>query len=151
MANVKKIRKAPRVPLGQHKLKLQLSDADRQAFKSAGWTPRWVNDTGGRIAQAKAGGYKFVAPDDALSLGESAVHHGSNDVGTQVRQVVSKGDSIMYGYLMKIRTKDYNEDQEAKWAQVDEMEKGLLQGRAGGAEIENTYLPDNAKAPVTMR
>ncbi len=144
--------KIKRVPFGQHKLKLQLSDEDLQAFKDSGYTTRWVNDVGGRIHQAMAGGYMFAKPEEAMSLGESAVHtKGGDGIASQVRQVVSKGDTVIYGYLMKVLTKHYDEDQAAKQAEIDETELGIIQGRAGGAVIDNTYLPDGARAAVVMR
>jgi len=139
-----------RVPFGSHKLKLQLSDADAKALESAGWTPRWINDTGGRLNQAQAGGYVFVDPKDVTSLGESAIH-SMGETGSRVRQVANKGEDVLYTYLMKIRTKHYNEDQSAKWAAIDESELGLIQGRAGGADVSEAYIPDGRSAAVTMR
>lgn len=146
----KEERKVNRVPLGTHKLKLQLSNADAEDFKRRGWTTRWVNDVGGRIPQALAGGYKFAEPEEATSLGESAIHAGNKAIGNQVRQVVSKGKDVTYAYLMKIRTKFYDEDQQAKWAAIDENERGLIRGNAGGAEIDKTYLPEGVRQAVTI-
>lgn len=143
-------RKVKRVPLGTHKLKLQLSSADQESFKKRGWTTRWVNDVGGRIPQATAGGYKFAEPDEATSLGESAIHQGNKALGNQVRQVVSKGKDVTYAYLMKIKTKFYDEDQRAKWAEIDERERGIILGNAGGAEIDKSYLPEGVRNAVTF-
>lgn len=140
-----------RVPFGHHKLKLQLSDEDLDSFRRRGWKTRWVNDVGGRLNQAEAGGYKFVEPEEATSLGASAVHSkGGDGIASQVRQVVSKGDTVIHGYLMKVKTKFYDEDQAAKWAAIDASELGLIEGRAGGAEVSEAYKPDGREA-VRMR
>ena len=146
----RKAGKVSRVPFGQHKLKLQLSDIDREALDSKGFVTRWVNDVGGRLNQAQAGGWAFVDPEEATSLGASAVHDPNTSLGKQVRQVVSKGKDPIFAYLMKIRKEFYDEDQKAKMDEIDEMEQGLIQGEAGGAKVGQTYLPPGVRAPVVM-
>jgi hypothetical protein len=142
--------KPVRVPLGQQKLKLQLSEADYQDLVRRGWVTRWVNDDGGRINQALGGGWKFAEPDECMSLGQSTVHKDAT-VGSQVRQVVSKGEKVMYAYLMKIQKRFYDEDQATKFASINELERSLIQGNAGGAAVEQSYLPPGVKQAVTMR
>ena len=144
------LRKTERVPLGTHRLKLQLSDYDLKAFEKRGLKTRWCNDDGGRINQALAGSYRFVTPEEATSLGESAICSGNKDLGPRVRQVVSKGDKVMYAYLMCIPKDLWLSDQQVKWDDIADKEQGLIRGHAGGAEVDSTYIPDGhgSKFPV---
>lgn len=131
-----------RVPLGGMRLKTQLSDADMAEFKRRRMVPRWINDRDGRVEQAKAGGYRFVDPKYARSLGESAINEGNTDEGSRVSKVVTKGgDLVMRAFLMEIPKKLYDADQQAKEDRLLEQEKGLIAGHAGGANVENAYGP----------
>ena len=129
-----------RVPMGARRYKLQLSDAEAQAFADAGFVTRWVNDADGRIQSAIAGGYKFVLPEEATSIGAMEIHQGNTDVGGKVSKVVSKGEPIIRAYLMKIEKEFWVEDQQAKEdvnLKVDEA----LAGLGSGEGIENVYKP----------
>jgi hypothetical protein len=132
-----------RVPISGRRSKLQLSDEDAQALKDNGWTPRWVNDKDGRIQQAEAGGWVFVTPDEAPSIGQYSLTKGSDDLNGKVSLVVSKGDSVpLTAFLMKIQTKYYDEDKEAKEARNRAYDDALRAGQPGGNVVENQYVPD---------
>lgn len=150
MANAREHEKGSRIPLGANKYKFQLSERDTKEFERLGLVPRWVNDIGGRINQALAGGYQFASPDMAPSIGESAVCRGGDgpSVDSTVRQVASKEHPIMYAYLMWIQKEFYDEDQEAKQDAINERELDLVRG--GGAGIDKTYLPEGTDAAVTF-
>ena len=133
--------KRVRVSLGAHRYKLQLSDADMQGFKKRHMVPRWINDRDGRIQAALGGGWKFVKPEDAPSLGEGAIHQGNSDEGSRVSKIVSRGEPPVRAYLMEIWDQYYKEDQDAKEANLRKIDEALSVGQAGGAAVENQYGP----------
>ena len=117
MSKVLEREEAPRkrVPMGGRRAKLQLSEEDQKNFKENGWTVRWINDVDGRIQQAQAGSWVFVTRDEAPSIGQFNVTKGSKSLADRVSLTVSKGGGEpVTGYLMKILTKYFKEDQEAK-------------------------------------
>ena len=144
MANTRKTDRSEgrvaRVPFGGVKLKLQMSDADMKGFKDRKMVTRWFNDDPGRIERAQGGGYKFVKPEHATSLGQGALHSDGNDPESNARvSIVVNRDPVIRAYLMEIPKKFYDEDQAAKAAQVDLVDEALASGGAGGASIENQY------------
>ena len=118
MANVRKqVReqgKVERVPFGTSRLKTQLSAEDLAEFKRRGMVTYWFNDKDGRVERAKAGGYSFVAPEHATSLGQSAIHQGNTDEGSKVSMIASRGEIELRMFLMEIPIKLWNKDQAAK-------------------------------------
>jgi len=109
--------KPDRVPLGGVKSKLQLSEADRKEFDRRGMVPRWINDDGGRLEAAKAGGYNYVDPKYATSLGAGVINQGNTEVGSVVSKIVTRASAdgpAVKGYLMEIRKKYYDADQKLK-------------------------------------
>jgi len=145
MANVRKQvqkeGKVERVPFGGTRYKLQLSEADNKEFKRRRMVPRWFNDQDGRIQRALSGGYKFVKPEHATSLGSGAIHAGNTDEGSRVSKIVSKGEPVVRAYLMEISKKFYDEDYALKQKVNDKVDEALAVGGAGGAEVENQYGP----------
>ena len=134
--------KRVRVPMGGRRQKLQLSEADRTALADAGWTPRWINDKDGRVQQAQAGGYYFVTPEEAPSIGQFSITKGSDDLNGRVSMIVSRGDGDpITGFLMKILTKDYKEDQLGKEEANVAYDESLNAGQPGGNVVENQYVP----------
>ena len=59
--------------------------------------------------------------DDELVVGDARVSDAS-DLGSTKRVVSNDGTT---SYLMKIKKEWYNEDQKAKAAQIDEVEKSM--------------------------
>jgi len=143
MANVRKQvqkeGKVERVPFGGARYKLQLSEADLKEFKRRRMVPHWFNDQDGRIQRALAGGYKFVKPEHARSLGSGAIHQGNTDEGIRVSKIVSKGEPVIRAYLMEISKKFWTEDQAAKEKVNDKVDEALKTGQSGGAKVENQY------------
>lgn len=130
-----------RVPLGGARYKLQLSQEDQKAFVDRGMVPYWFNDEGGRIQAALAGGYNYVDPQHAMSLGRGGLHEGSTDVGGKVSKIVSKGEHVITAYLMEIPKKYWDEDQASKAAVNDQVDDALALGGAQAPEFENAYKP----------
>jgi hypothetical protein len=131
--------KPVRVPLGGRRTKLQLSEADRKGFDQRNVVPRWVNDEGGRLQAALAGGYTFVDPKYATSLGHGVISEGSTDEGSRVSKIVTRASSestAVRAYLMEIKKKYWNEDQatkESRNAKIDEA-LSLTEGGADGSQ-----------------
>ena len=130
-----------RVPMGAHRYKLQLSEEDVKGFEKRKMVPRWINDQDGRIQQALNGGYNFVKPEHATSLGEHAITEGNTDTDSRVSKVVSRGDPVIRAYLMEIKKEFYDEDQQAKEDNLRKVDDALMLGRnSDGSEIvENQY------------
>ena len=117
-----------RVPLGGVRSKLQLSEADRKGFTERGMIPRWVNDDGGRLAAAQAGGYTFVDPKYATSLGSGVISQGNTDLGSKVSKIVTRASAdgpAITGYLMEIRKKYWDADQILKEERNQVTDKAL--------------------------
>ena len=131
-----------RVPFGSRRTKLQLSEEDAKRFKENGWVVRWVNDKDRPIQQALAGGYNFVTPDEAPSIGQYSLTKGSDDLNGKVSLIVSKGEGKpVYAFLMKIDKKYYVEDQIAKESANKSFDEALNAGQPGGNVVENQYVP----------
>jgi hypothetical protein len=147
MANTRKSErskgKVTRVPFGGARYKLQLSEDDLKGFKARKKVARWFNDEGGRIQKALAGGYSYVKPEHATSLGQGALHADGKDPesGARVSLIVNRGDPVIRAYLMEISEKFYKEDQAEKEKVNAQVDKALAEGGAGGASIENQYGP----------
>jgi len=146
MANFRKSEqsegKRERVSFSGPRLKLQLSEKDTKTFKERGMVPRWFNDDPGRIERALGGGYTFVNPVHATSLGQGALHQDGKDPesGARVSIVVSRGDPIQRAYLMEIKEEFYKEDQADKEAVNQKVDEALAAGGAGGDELgSNKY------------
>jgi len=134
--------KTRRVPFSGPRLKLQLSDEDMKEFKARGMVPRWFNDESGRVEKARGGGYKFVKPEHAKSLGQGALHRDSTDESaSRVSVIVNRGDPAIRAYLMEIQKEFWDEDQAAKEGINQQVDEALAAGGAGGASIENQYGP----------
>lgn len=125
-----------RIPFGVPQSRLTVANQD-PAF-----VYRWVNDDGrGRLDRALAGGYEF-APSESQRVGSGAAD-GNSDVGSRVSRVVGtqEGGAGMRAYLMRIKREWYLEDQRAKQAKVDEIDKSIRRGDAHKSGDDNRYVP----------
>ena len=142
MANARKEErekgKVARVPVGAARYKLQLSKEDMDEFKRRGKVTYWFNDQDGRIERALGGGYTFVKPEHATSLGSGAIHQGNTDEGSRVSKIVSRSEPIIRAYLMEIKKKYWDADQVLKEETNQKVDKALNIGE-GGAESEHQY------------
>ena len=114
-----------RIPFGVPRAKLGV------LMEVPGFHLHWVNDSAGRIAEAKQGGYTFVDPKEV------------NDTGTDSnikRLVGSQEDgSALYAYLMKIELRYYDEDQKALTGVADEFERAIRRGKLDEKPGEHRY------------
>ncbi len=122
---------------------MQLSDEDMKGFKARKKIPHWFNDDPGRIERAQGGGYKFVNPEHATSLGQGALHMNGSDPESQTRVsiVVNRSDPITRAYLMEISEKFYKEDQAEKEKVNAQVDEALALGGKRGSDIEGEYRP----------
>lgn len=106
--------------------------------KDPNYEYRWVLDSyarhddntgkfypGQRIAKFQGAGWVFVKNDE-VSVGDSYVYKTEN-IGSIVRVPAGQGE---YHFLMKIKKEWYEEDQEAKMKQIDDVEKGMKNPKA---------------------
>ena len=135
--------KVERVPFGTVRLKMQLSKEDEDGFKARKMKKYWFNDVEGRVQRALGGGYTFVKPEHARSLGQGALHGDSSDLSkARVSKVVSRGDPVIRAYLMEIKEKFYYEDQAKKELVNAQVDDALALGGKGGSEFEQAYKPN---------
>lgn len=121
--------------LGRARFKLSLPDIP-------GYVCRVVNDDGNRINEFLEDGWEFVlskdAKKDATTIGEDGVTPNNKDLGTKVSTVVGTKDNgqPLYGYAMKLR-KDWKEqNDEDKYAAIDETEGQIKRGK--NINVENS-------------
>lgn len=132
-----------RVPFGGVRLKLQLSDQDMKGFKDRKMVTHWFNDDPGRIERALGGGYNFVKPEYATSLGQGALHRDGRDSESNARVslVVNRSDPVTRAYLMEIKEKFYKADQATKEKVNATVDEALALGGKQGSDLENEYRP----------
>ena len=129
--------KPVRVPLGGRRSKLQMSEEDRKGFVQRNVVPRWINDDGGRLQAAQAGGYTYVDPKHVTSLGEGVLAEGNTDLGSKVSKIVTRAssdDSATTAYLMEIKKKFWTADQATKEERNAEVDTALAIGEGGTTE-----------------
>lgn len=99
-----------------------------------GYHYRWINDEPGRIAQALAGAYVFVEPEE---VGREP--NGENKVweigGT------NKDGSVMRVYLMRIAEEFYQEDRQSHNEYLDNIDEAIRGGRVNQQASDNRYVP----------
>lgn len=124
-----------RVPLGVHRSKMAVPEIP-------GYKCRWMNDLQGRIQQALAGGYEFVAVGEVPEFGDYDVDNVNRDLGAKVSRVVDKATG-QKAILMKIRKEFWLEDQAAKQANIDVIDRAIKEGKL--KDSEHRYVPDNGR------
>ncbi len=133
-ANREEKGRSARVPLGVARSKLSVPGRP-------GYQRRWVNDTEGRIANAEAGGYEFVA-DEKLQVGQQDIDNVNRDLGARVSRVVDKTTG-QKAYLMEIKEEFYKEDQTAKVRKVEEVDRRIKSGKLEA--VDGGYVPDDGR------
>ena len=103
--------------------------------KEPGYVYRIVNDTGDRIQMFEEAGYELVDAS-AVTVGDKRINKSSPE-GTKAQVSVGSGEKA---FVMRIREDWYDEDQQAKQAHIDELEKTMkqkaLEGNYGNLSIE---------------
>ena len=119
--NVVEQERKERIPLGTRVSKLTVPQRH-------GYQRRWMNDSPGRIEDAKRGGYSLVV-DPTLKVG-NASEDGNSEIGGAVSRVVGtqEGGNPMKAYLMEIPQSWYDEDQSRKREARMEIEAAIIRG-----------------------
>jgi hypothetical protein len=126
--------RSTRVPLGVARSKLSVPGRE-------GYVRRWINDTEGRLANAESGGYQFVQ-DEKLQVGQQDIDNVNRDLGARTSRVVDKTTG-QKAYLMEIKEEFYEEDQAAKVAAVEEVDRRIKTGKL--EQVDESYVPDKGK------
>lgn len=123
-----------RIPVSGPRDILTVSDKDPNYFY------RWVKDSPGRVQRFIDGGYEIV--NHQAQVGQRTV-----DSGSRVGSAVTRNDGGGTLVLMRISLEWYNEDQEAKLAQIEALEDSM---RADGGRNDGLGgdRPDNGKFKV---
>jgi len=103
----------------------------------------WINDIPGMIAQARDGGYEFVA-DNEIEMANNNVVDRNTSEGTQVKVLVgtNEDNSPMFAYLMKIRNDYYEEDQKDQQEYNDKIDTQIRGGNIDGkVGVNGRYIP----------
>ena len=115
MNDVEKARK--RIPIHESRNILTVEEDPNYMY-------RWVRDyPAGNVSRFKRAGYEFVI-DEGMDVGDVSID-GQRAVGG----VVSKMGDPKHGtmlHLMRIKKEFYEEDQNAKQAKLDELDKQLF-------------------------
>lgn len=117
--DVEKVIHPKRVPL--HEQRDQLTTTSRSGF-----VRRWVNDVAGRVDKFLRAGYEPVQ-DTNVQVGEDGVTNNNIALGSGARKMVGRtreGDGTQ-AVLMEIPKELYEEDQKAKAAKIDAVDKVL--------------------------
>ena len=108
-----------------------------------GYVARWVNDTGNRIQEFLDAGYEFLDKSSNITVGDETVD-SSNGVDSRISKKVDYdmiNNRPIEGYLMIQRQDWYDEDQEAKQREIDEIDQSMRkevnkEGRYGEIKIK---------------
>ncbi len=103
--------------------------------KEPGFEYRIVNDDGDRVSQFEDMGYEVVK-DSSIKVGDRRIANPTKE-GSPIQISVGGGQKA---YLMRIRKDWYDEAQEDKAKQVDEMEKGMLKDTKNSADYGSITL-----------
>lgn len=133
-ANREETGRNKRVPLGVARSKLSVPGRP-------GYVRRWINDTEGRLANAVDGGYEY-ATDQKLQIGQPDIDNENRDLGARISRVVDKTTG-QKAYLMEIKEEFYKEDQHAKIAKVEEVDRRIKKGKL--EQVDESYIPDRGK------
>lgn len=117
-----------RTPFGVKQSKLSINK------QLDGYHYRWVNDEPGRIAQAQAGDYAFVEP-------EEVGREKTSDSRVKELAGTHKDGSPMYTYLMRIPQEFFEEDQTSAQGYLDDIDTAIKGGKINQNAGDKRYVP----------
>jgi len=135
-----KEQKRERAPFSAHRTRLTFRYKDKDFHKK--WHAHLFTDKEDRIQRALDAGYVFVDQKELAGVGDREVHGGNTDLNSKVSRVVNgarDGNPEERGILMKLPIDWYNEDQAVKEKTNALVDRAVRAGKAGGADIENSY------------
>ena len=111
------------------------------------------NDSPGRIEQALASGYEFVAPNEVeLEIGRRVVDTNTA-IDEKVRYItgINEQNNPLYAFLMKIPLEFFESDQKDVQDKINQAEDYMVRNAGIGADkIGNTYIPGGRKSALTI-
>lgn len=142
--------KRQRIGFGGHRTRLQLPQEIIDRFFEEGYILYWHTDDKGMIGQAKAAGYEFVYNDEIpeWAIGEGELHQENSSLDSRVNKTVDSNPPRK-GFLMKQKIEHYNEDRAGQAGRQQLVYEALQGGNAGGANIENQYVPKGGGVQIT--
>lgn len=96
------------------------------------YATRWVNDEPSRIMHLQERGYEFVRWDEVEKVGDKSINNVTHDSEYVSKDVGTWGGGRMTAYLMKIPREYFEEDQQEKQKEVDEIERQLYPQKKPG-------------------
>lgn len=143
---VESVRKE-RTPVGSQRAPLRYKGLDKENFE-----PRWVLDSGDRLATFLDAGYEFVKPtSQGLRVGDPTVD-SSKGLDGRVSKSAGRGSKERL-YLMQLPRKFYEADQLLKQREVDATEETMhVAGKGkkgkGGDDLDS---PDYGKVSLVRK
>lgn len=123
-----------------------------------GWCLAWINDTGGRIEEARLGGYEFVGRNE-ITLAVGSVTPLNSDLGNRISMVVGtekQTGAPKRAYLMKIRV-EHKEENQAILRSIREKRFNSIARRGDAVAGDKYYAADgsnpfgnSAASPIKM-
>lgn len=135
-----------RIPFGVPRSKLAVLG------EIPGFYLQWINDIGGRIEEAQAGGYEFVSKAEIHLAPGSSVAPNS-DLGDRVSMVVGtikQTGASLRAYLMKIRSEYKDEDRKILSDRRELRMNSIKRGQATPVD-KNFYVPGDSPIKISTR
>lgn len=136
-----------RIPFGVPRSKLAVLG------EIPGYHLQWINDTGGRIDEARAGGFEFVTRNEIHLAPGASVTPLNSDLGDKVSMVVGtmkQTGASLRAYLMKIRN-DYKDEDRKILKDRRELRMASIKRGQATAVDENFYVPQNSPIKISNR
>lgn len=136
-----------RIPFGVPRSKLAVLG------EIPGFHMQWINDVGGRIEEAQAGGYEFVSKSEIHLAPGASVTPVNSDLGDRVSMVVGtmkQTGASLRAYLMKIRNEYKNEDRKILSDRRELRMASIKRGRAVDVD-DNFYIPSGSPIKISNR
>lgn len=117
-----------------------------------GWLIAWINDVGGRIEEARLGGYEFVRRDE-IQLAVGAVTPVNGDLGDRISMIVGtlkNTGAPIRAYLMKIRVEHAEENAAILKAIREKRLASIKRGQTTGVD-KNFYIPKDNPIKISSK
>lgn len=133
-----------RIPFGVPRQKMQVLG------EIPGWELAWINDVGGRIEEARLGGYEFVLRNEiTLAVGAEAVVPHNKELGERISIIVFKKTGEK-AYLMKIRKEHKDENRAIIRGVREKRLQSIIRGQATAVD-KNFYVPSHTPIKISTK
>lgn len=128
-----------RIPFGIPRAKLAVMG------EIPGYEIAWINDIGGRIDEAVAGGFEFVSRKEIHLAVGAEVTPSNSDLGDRISMVVGsikQTGAPLRAYLMKLKKEYADENRQILKDRREQRMKSIERGKASPLG-ENFYVPSH--------